>query len=204
MPAGWRQVQAVQGALDGKGTVALVELMEEDLPANRSSVGVDPMAIPGNTNRRRLRVQYVDGTGQGGLTRVELPFPSRTIPGDPCSVRDLEALSVRHHRVVVSVHHEQACGSGSGGDSTFRFVLVEDLLRLEVFETTHGSRDGDTRLHLDYGSGMLTRSRDAPDFDAPVVKRTRLPRPLQWPLITQVSLTRCPPPLANRPLPDCR
>lgn len=204
LPSGWRLIQRVQGHLGKDRTVALVELIEADQPAKKPDTQVDNSSIPEHANPRRLRIAYVAQEGMGEVVREDLAFPSQTISGDPCSVRQLNTLSLDNHRLVVSIHYEQACGSGSGGDGVFSFVLVGGRLRLEVFEAVSASRDGDRHLRLDYGRGVLTRTNDAPEFDAPVVRRVRLPKPVQLPLITTVSLTRCPPPLADRPLPDCR
>lgn len=200
---GWKKIQASEGELSVGGPTVSAELFEEDIPGRRSAMLIGNSSVPENYNARRLIVTLGPMPAGKQPRRLGLPFPSQTVKSDPCAIRQPNEIAVTGHSLVVSVHFEHACGSGSGGDGIFTFALIDNELRLRNFEISNASRDGTKAVSIDYVAGVVSSTTDSPDFDKPIVKKTRLPKSVRPPRMQEVSMVKCPPPYAARFLPYC-
>jgi hypothetical protein len=177
------------------------QIVEQDLPEKRSGGLVGNLGVGENTNRRALEIQVFNAASL--IRRHVYEIPSHTVPGDPCSTRDVEILE-KDGLLELEAEYSYACGAGSSTSARYKIDVKPDASRLTHLELTHSSREQTTSIQVDYKLGRLSVSEDRPEDgeteQKPVVRRI----PKQALALDASSLLNCPKPLRGNQIQSCR
>jgi hypothetical protein len=153
VPSGWKLLSHAVGNLDQDSTEDAVLVLEEDNPNKRSDTLIGNTTQRSNYNARRLTILIKATSGHRKIVDTDKFLPSQNRESDPCSLFMLKGIEIHHEKLIVSLHHEFACGSGNGTDSKFVFRLQSQRFRLIGFDSTHSSRELNRALSINYLTG---------------------------------------------------
>lgn len=128
----WTELATSDGRISPEGSSVAVSLLEKNAKARRPPKQIGNVGFPENPNKRKLRFVVTPGT-QGKTRRIfEFPFPSETVLGDPCSIRQLDSLAVENQLIRIAINYQYACGSGSGGNAEFAISMMDGALQIKA------------------------------------------------------------------------
>ncbi|MEM4988318.1 hypothetical protein V8G57_13055 [Collimonas sp. H4R21] len=153
VPAGWKILAGATGELNQGGSDDAALVLEEDNPKKRTENPVGNSGGGANLNARRLLVLFHTASGYRKVVETDRFLPSQNQEGDQCTFWSIQDVQVRHKQLHVLLHHEFACGSGTGGDSKFVFRYQDGRFRLIGLDASFAARDTDRTLSVNYLTG---------------------------------------------------
>lgn len=201
MPA-WTEVATSDGRISPEGASVAVGLLEKNVKTRRPPKQIGNVGFPENHNRRKLRIVVTPGSHGKARKIFEFPFPSETVLGDPCSIRQLDSLAVEKQMIRIAINYQYACGSGSGGNAEFTISVMDEALQINSIVLSYASRDRSTRTSVNYLKGTIIYFVDLHEEEAATAPKEESisadPEPLK-----KSSFLQCPLPFAPQPLPAC-
>lgn len=153
VPAGWKILAGATGGLNQVDTDDAVLVLEENNPKKRTEDPAGNMGRAANLNARRLLVLFHTASGYRKVAEADRFLPSQNQEGDQCTSWSIQDVQVRRRQLHVLLHHEFACGSGTGGDSKFVFRYQDGRFRLIGLDASFAARDTDRTLSVNYLTG---------------------------------------------------
>jgi hypothetical protein len=200
--ANWVVLQSIEPRISARSVDWRAQLMEENLPEKRSLSRVGNAGESENWNRRMLVIEVASEAPGRSTRRQEYEIPSRTVSGDPCSVRSVE-LAEQDALLGLTVTYDFGCGAGSSTSVFYKIDVQPDANTLTYLQWDQASRDEMTSIEVDYAIGRISSLRGRSEDECaenPVVQSFKKGAVV----LDRRSLLRCPHPLRGNRIESCR